>query len=162
MARQRFDQTVPAQDFRAVFRALALAALLLVPVAAPADDEAALRTLLDEFLSRVDDAAMHDRFWDDTLIYTSSSGARFGKTEILEGMAQSAAGGEAPSVRYWAEDVRVMVFGETAVVAFRLMSETGEGNTAEQASYYNTGTFRSRDDGWRAVAWQATRIPEDG
>jgi hypothetical protein len=28
--------------------------------------------------------------------------------------------------------------------------------------YFNTGTFRKRDGEWRAVAWQATRIPSEG
>ncbi len=142
-------------------RALALLVVLMISSPVLGDEETTLRGLLDEFLQRVDEVGMHDRFWDDTLIYTSSSGARFGKADILEGMTEGEAESDAPAVRYWAEDVQVMVFDGTAVVAFRLMSETGAGDAAERARYHNTGTFRLREDGWRVVAWQATRIPDD-
>lgn len=165
MTRQPLERTASIPGLRAAWRTLALAICLLASTAAAADDEAALRGLLDEFLSRVDEVAMHERFWDDALIYTSSSGTRFGKVDILAGMQESDAenggDGDTPPVRYWAEEVRVMLLGDAAVVAFRLMSETGEGAAAERASYFNTGTFRAREDGWRVVAWQATRIPED-
>jgi hypothetical protein len=65
--------------------------------------------------------------------------------------------------RYWAEDQQVMVMGDTAVVAFRLMAEIpGEsGAVPAQLQFFNTGTFRLRDGQWQAVAWQATKIPED-
>ncbi len=103
---------------------------------------------------------MHQRFWDDALIYTSSSGTRFGKADILEGM-QGSAPAEAPAVRYRAEDTQVMDFGDVAVVAFRLVGETAgtETSPAEVSEYFNTGTFRRTDGEWRAIAWQATRIP---
>jgi hypothetical protein len=152
------------------FRNLALAGLFLffsAPAAFAADgSEAApeLRDLLDRFLAAADDPAMHERFWDASLIYTSSSGTRFGKSDILEGLREEAASedaGEAanvePAVRYRAEDVQVMNFGDIAVVAFRLVGDSAEGTT----EYFNTGTFRRLTGEWRAVAWQATRIPDD-
>jgi hypothetical protein len=160
MIKRCIDRIPLVNGFRVSVRTCVLVAVLLSSGSVLGDDEASLRGLLGEFLSRVDETAMHDRFWDDALIYTSSSGARFGKADILEGMTQGADDEEAAAVRYWAEDVRVMLFGETAVVAFRLMSESGEGEAAEQASYFNTGTFRRGADGWRVVAWQATRIPD--
>ncbi len=126
-------------------------------------DEARLLALLDEFLAQasLDDREMHERFWAEDLIYTSSSGARFGKAAILSGLDAEPAEPDLATVRYWAEDQQVMVFGETAVVAFRLMAESRAepGGEVETAQYFNTGTFRRRDDEWRAVAWQATRIP---
>jgi ketosteroid isomerase-like protein len=128
----------------------------------PGGDVPELRALLDRFLAAADDPSMHRRFWDDALIYTSSSGARFGKTDILAGMQEPVQAAE-PAVRYRAEDVRVMSFGDLAVVAFRLVGETaGTGETpAGISEYFNTGTFRRSDGEWRAVAWQATRIPDD-
>jgi ketosteroid isomerase-like protein len=121
-----------------------------------------LRSLLDRFLAAADDPAMHQRFWDDALVYTSSSGARFGKADILAGMQADATG--EPSVRYRAEDVQVMNFGDLAVVTFRLVGETAgsEDAPAQIDEYFNTGTFRRTDGAWQAVAWQATRIPDDG
>ena len=105
---------------------------------------------------------MHERFWADDLIYTSSAGARFGKAEILAGLEDAASTAATVTARYWAEDAQIMLFGDTAVVAFRLMAETRSEPGAEpvSAQYFNTGTFVRRDGEWRAVAWQATRIPD--
>lgn len=137
-----------------------IATLLLVLTAMPlsaADDRAALETLLNRFLAgaSVNDAAMHDRFWADDLVYTSSNGTRFGKAQILEGL--TAAGADDPATTYGAEDVDIRLYGDTAVVAFRLLgAPSGHDGGAE---FFNTGTFRKRQGEWRAVAWQATRIP---
>jgi ketosteroid isomerase-like protein len=140
---------------------LSLVSATIAPAQAPHDDLPELRSLLDRFLAAADDPVMHQRFWDDALVYTSSSGARFGKADILAGM-QAAPAGE-PSVRYRAEDVHVMNFGDLAVVAFRLVGETAgtEETPASVDEYFNTGTFRRTGDTWRAIAWQATRIPGD-
>lgn len=138
-----------------------LAMLLSLPAALRADDAQALRDLLDEFLHRTDDPEMHERFWDEDLIYTSSSGARFGKQAILAGLSDEAEDASAPIVTYWAEQTEVLLYGDTAVVAFLLRSEAvpEPGGDTAQASYLNTGTFHRRDGAWRAVAWQATRVP---
>lgn len=156
-------------------RCLLLLCLLFSPALALADqaaEEGRLLSLLDEFLAgaSVGDASMHDRFWASDLIYTSSSGARYGKAEIMLGLTggsddagQDESVEEVTAPRYWAEDQQVMVMGDTAVVAFRLVGETPQdGGAAPVTQYYfNTGTFRLRDGSWQAVAWQATRIPED-
>jgi hypothetical protein len=49
----------------------------------PAADE--LTTLLKEFLigASRNDAAIHDRFWAEDLIYTGSAGRRRGKAEVM-------------------------------------------------------------------------------
>jgi len=135
--------------------------LLSVATAAAASDEQILTQMLNEFLAgaSVNDIAAHERFWDDDLVYTSSGGLRFGKQEILESMSVDAAAfPEEPAVVYSAEDIRVRLYGDTAVVAFRLRA-TAPGDSQEDMAYFNTGTFVKRDDQWRAVAWQATRIP---
>jgi len=150
---------------RTFLLALLLALGLAGPVTAETGEEAdgrALTTLLDDFLAGAsrNDPAVHERFWDGDLVYTSSAGERFGKAKILEGLRADAGEGEqAAPVTYRAEEVRVRVYGDTAVVAFRLV---GDGSEAGVTQYFNTGTFLRRDDGWRAVAWQATRIPGDG
>ena len=46
-----------------------------------------------------------------------------------------------------------------AVVAFKLVGTPRNGS--EPLYYYNTGTFLKRDDVWKVVAWQATRIPDE-
>jgi peptidyl-prolyl cis-trans isomerase A (cyclophilin A) len=141
-----------------VILALMLAAMPAcaeVPPGASAAEE--LRLLLEGFLDGAsrNDAAVHERFWADDLVYTSSAGVRTNKAEILESMRSDPAPTEAESAEYSAEDIRIRQYGDTAVVAFRLAAATGSG--AEY--FFNTGTFVKRDGEWRAVAWQATRIP---
>ncbi|HRQ63540.1 MAG TPA: nuclear transport factor 2 family protein [Xanthomonadaceae bacterium] len=115
--------------------------------------EAELRTLLGAFLDGASqsDRAVHERFWADDLIYTSSAGRRFGKATILDGLPPEPAPGPA---RYLAEDVNVRIEGNMAVITFRLVS-MGEDGTRE--IFLNSGVFRLRDGEWRAFTWQATR-----
>lgn len=119
----------------------------------------ALSALLDEFLigASINDRATHEAFWADDLIYTSSSGQRFGKDSILSGL-DAAVAEEGPPPRYSASEVRVQDFGELAVVTFRLLAHQNEELIDV---YFNTGVFRHADDGWRAVTWHATRIPSE-
>ena len=124
-------------------------------------DEEVLTGMLNEFLAgaSTNDAAAHDRFWAEDLVYTSSKGLRFGKAEIMEGMSsESDSGGDEPEVVYSAEDIRIRQYGDTAVVAFRLLGSLQDGS-GEVMQYLNTGTFVKRDGEWRVVAWQATVIP---
>jgi len=133
---------------------LALTLCLSVPALALAETDR-LVALLHEFMAgaSVDDAVVHERFWADELVYTSSSGARFGKAEILAALASP---GEPSGAVYTAEDIDVRLHGEVAVVTFRLVARRA-GERPEE--FYNTGVFTLRGDAWRAVAWQATRIP---
>jgi len=167
--------TQPRSFFlRRTAESLLLCACLLFASAGqadPASDEGRLLSLLDEFLAgaSVNDASVHDRFWANDLIYTSSSGARFGKADIMRGL-EGEPGDQSPddsaeavsTTRFFAEDQQVMLMGATAVVAFRLVGETPQqdGAAVLREYYFNTGTFRQRDGIWQVVAWQATRIPD--
>ena len=125
--------------------------LAFVLLGAASSDEATLRRMLDEFLvgASRNDPAVHARFWADDLIYTSSLGKRMGKADILRDVNNPSDTDE-PPVTYTAQDVQVRLYGKTAVVAFRLVTE--------EQQYFNTGTFVKRDGTWQAVAWQATKI----
>lgn len=125
-------------------------------VAQDSDAEGELRQLLDEFMAgaSVNDAEMHDRFWSEDLVYTASSGKRFGKAEIMQGLAEAPAEAEQAGPTYSARAVETRVFGDTAVITFTLVA-TAEGD--EEARYFNTGVFRLDSDQWRAIAWQATK-----
>jgi len=127
----------------------------------PRADEAALEELLDRFLQGAseNDAEIHDRFWAEDLIYTGSAGTRVTKEDIMDGLSQATSDAEdedSNGIEYGYEDLQIMLYGETAIVAFRLVGLTD----MERMEFYNTGTFLKRDGEWRAVAWQATRIPE--
>ena len=128
------------------------------PVPEPTDGPV-LTALLHAFLAGAsqNDSAVHDRFWSEQLVYTSSGGQRFGKAEIMESM--EAPDEENPAV-YTAEDIQIQQFGETAVLAFRLVAQPVAADS-KPTYYFNTGTFVRGGSGWKAVAWQATRIPEE-
>lgn len=130
-----------------------------------AQAEEALTQLLHEFMEGAseNDPEMHDRFWAEDLIYTSSSGERFGKAEIMAGFNEednAEADTESPSVSFLAEDIQIQLYGDMAVVAFRLMGTTETDKGIQTDHYLNSGTFVKRDGQWKVVNWQATRVPE--
>jgi len=131
---------------------LAFSLLILSP------PEAELTALLHDFMAgaSVDDAANHDRFWADDLIYTSSAGLRFGKKEIMDGFNTPS---EPSTTTYTAEDIRIQVYGDAAVVAFRMRGVDVSQSEPITTFYLNSGTFVKRDGEWRAVNWHATRVP---
>jgi ketosteroid isomerase-like protein len=140
-----------------------------LPAAAPAPDAAELTKLLHDFLAGAskDDAAMHDRFWAEDLIYTGSSGRRIGKADIMRDVRKEAEAAEKPednaeTAIYTAEDIRIQQYGTTAIVAFRLVGTTKKGDAAEVTNYLNSGTFLKRDGKWEVVNWQATKMPTEG
>jgi hypothetical protein len=126
-------------------------------------DAAELSRMLNEFLIGAgrNDAAVHDKFWADDLIYTRAAGQRIGKPELMRGVrsAPPSTAGTAKSV-YTAEDVRIQLYGEAAIVAFRLVGTTEKDGQTETSRFLNTGTFIKRNGKWQAVAWQATAIPK--
>ncbi len=122
-------------------------------------DKAEIRELLDRFLegASTNDAEMHDRFWSDDLIYTSSAGERYGKSTIMEGMENGSQPDlDEPTPAYSAEEVQINLYGDTAVLAFKLVAET---EADDRDEFWNTGTLVRQDGEWRTVAWQATKIP---
>ncbi|HJQ40572.1 MAG TPA: nuclear transport factor 2 family protein [Thermoanaerobaculia bacterium] len=132
--------------------------LLLVAFSLHADDKADLTKLLNDFLAgaSVNDAAMHDRFWADDLIYTGSSGRRIGKADIMKDVRSAPPPKpDDPKVVFSAEDVRIQQYGTTAIVAFKLVATAPDG----VATYLNSGTFLKRKNQWRVVNWQATILP---
>jgi ketosteroid isomerase-like protein len=107
---------------------------------------------------------VHDRFWADELVYTGSAGRRRGKADVLRDVRSAPAPKPGdPTTAYTAEDIRIQQYGDTAIVAFRLVGNTTGGPEAGVANYLNTGTFLKRAGRWQAVAWQATRMaPPEG
>ncbi|MDJ0749503.1 MAG: nuclear transport factor 2 family protein [Woeseiaceae bacterium] len=139
-------------------KSLAVACLvslaLTTAAAAAVEDEEILVAMLHDFLANSATSAAHETFWADDLVYTSSSGQRFGKADILQGFESD---DETTAVVYSGEDVDVRVYDDMAVVAFKLVGTPSDGS--EVLHYYNTGTFVKRNGEWKAVAWQATKIP---
>lgn len=149
---------------RNFIRTFLLALALVFAPAAIASDVDELTSLLQDFLANSDQEAAHERFWADDLVYSSSAGLRFGKADIMEGFASSddedEDAGVAPAMVYSGEEVDVRLYGDTAVIAFKLVgTPTDEASEADVMYYFNTGTFLKRDGVWQVVAWQATKIP---
>ena len=127
-----------------------------------APDAAELTKLLNDFLAGAsrNDAAVHESFWADDLIYTRSAGRRVSKADILRDLRSAPAPKPTdPKTIYTAEDIRIQQYGDTAIVAFRLVSTTETGGTKYVANLLNSGTFVKRDGKWQVVNWQSTRMP---
>lgn len=135
------------------------AVLIALPLKAAEFEAQALRETVTQFLARVSagDASVHREFWAEDLVYTSAAGRRFGKVELLAGLAS--ADPAAPATRFSARELSVRFEQGVALVEFRLIAESdGE----PEQSFFNTGVFRRSEDGrWQAFAWQATRASVD-
>jgi len=145
---------------------IAIFLLAVTPIlqAQTAPDAAELTKLLNDFLNGASrsDPAMHDRFWADDLIYTRSAGRRVSKAEVMRDVraAPPPKPGD-PTMTYSAEDVRIQQYGDTAIVAFRLVGGTRNGSETQTSQFLNTGTFLKRNGKWQVVAWQSTRMPRN-
>ena len=128
------------------------------------DGKAELQRLLNEFLAGAgrNDAAVHDRFWADDLIYTRAAGSRIGKLELMKGVRSAPPRKfNDPVTIYTGEDVRIQEYGDVAVVAFKLVGTTTKTDRSREVlEFLNTGTFVKRKGVWQVVAWQATAIPK--
>jgi hypothetical protein len=129
--------------------------------ASESSDVEDLTTMLNEFLANAGVAEVHERFWAEDLIYTSSRGTRTTKAEIMAGFSASendeSEEDDAADPVYTAEEVQIQVYGDTAVVAFKLVATPPDATVV--LTYFNTGTFLKRNGVWQVVAWQATTIP---
>lgn len=145
---------------RACWSAILFIGFTITAHAQTAPAAAELTKLLNEFLAGAshNDVAMHDRFWAEDLIYTGSGGRRRGKAEIMKDVrsAPPPKAGD-PKTVYTAEDIRIQQYGNTAIVAFRLVATTEKDGKSEVANYLNTGTFLKRKGKWQVVSWQATK-----
>lgn len=130
-----------------------------------APDAGELTKLLNEFLvgASRNDPTVHDRFWADDVIYTGSAGRRRGKSEIMKDVRSAPAPKPGdPTTVFSAADIRIQQYGNTAIVAFRLVGT--KSGTTDVMNYLNSGTFVKRNGKWQVVNWQSTRMPreEDG
>jgi len=106
-------------------------------------------------------AAGFDSFFADDVIYTRSTGAVITKADIMKSLRGSGPVLETTTT-YSAEDITIHEYGDTAIVAFRLVKhdEHSAGKPPTLTNYRNTGTFIRRGGHWQAVSWQSTIVPE--
>ena len=137
----------------------AMASAALAQTTAP--DAAELTKLLNDFLAGAsrNDPAAHERFWADDLIYTRSAGRRTNKAEIMHDVRSAPAPKpDDPKTVYTAEDIRIQQYGNTAIVAFRLVATTEVDGAKQVQNLLNSGTFLKRNGKWQVVNWQSTRM----
>ena len=136
-------------------RLLCLSMFVLMSMSAanaqPAPAAVELTKLLNEFLAGANDAKVHEWFWADELIYTGSVGRRVSKADILKDMRSAPAAPAGEKTTYTAEDVRIQQYGDTAVVAFRLVAKLEKGGNIAVSNYLNSGTFLKRNGKWQVV-----------
>jgi len=145
---------------RSFFSALLIFGFAIAVQAQSTPAAAELTKLLKEFLAGAshNDAAVHDRFWAEDVIYTGSSGRRRGKADIMKDVRSAPAPKPGdPKTVYTAEDIRIQQYGNTAIVAFRLVATTEKDGKTEVTNYLNSGTFLKRKGKWQVVNWQATK-----
>lgn len=137
-----------------------LVIVLLAPAASANSDQADITALLHQFLAGAsrNDEAIHQRFWADDLVYTSSAGTRFGKAILMQGVRSSGPVAESDiRMHYGAEDIQIRIYDDVAVLNFTLLGNSDE----EQLRFYNSGTLVRKDMGWQVVSWQATRSAQE-
>jgi hypothetical protein len=119
-------------------------------------DAKELTGLLNEFLAGAsrNDAAVHDRFWAEDLIYTRSAGKRVGKAEIMANVKPQP---NEPETTYSAEDIRIQQIRNNGDRRVSSCRQNEEGNDTQVANFLNTGTFLKRDGKWQAVACRPQR-----
>ncbi len=147
-----------------VFLVLAILISTVSMQAQAAPDAGDLTKLLNEFLAGAgrNDAAIHDRFWAEDLIYTRSAGVRTNKLELMSGVRSAPPPKpDDPVTVYTADDIKIQQYGDAAVVAFVLVSTTTRPDGTKTVGHnLNTGTFIKRGGRWQVVAWQSTAVPK--
>ena len=149
---------------RILSRAILMVMLAFGVNAQTAPDANELTRLLNEFLAGAsrNDPTVHDRFWAEDVIYTGSAGRRRGKADIMRDVRAAPAPKPGdPTTVFSAADIRIQQYGNTAIVAFRLVGTTEKNGTTEVMNYLNSGTFVKRNGKWQVVNWQSTRMPRD-
>lgn len=131
-------------------------------------NETALKTEIEQTLKQflygasVNDAQIHDNFWPEELVYTSSGGERFGKDSLMSGVNQgSPLKADDVSVWYSAEDIQINALGEIVILNFTLVATPVDGAEAHTARFLNTGVMVQRSGRWQALNWNATHRAED-
>ena len=104
---------------------------------------------------RQSDAGAFDRIWADDYVLTDWRGSVKNRAEALAEWK----GGEHKYESYQSDDIKVRVYGDTAVVTARVTrkSRTDAENVGQ---FRHTRVFVKQQGTWRLVATQVTRIAQ--
>lgn len=105
------------------------------------------------------DGDVHGEFWHAELTYTSSSGQRMDKHQLMQGMWGSAPlRDEQVTQWYHARELELTVLDDVVIANFILVAEPVDGS--EASYFYNTGVLVEDQGEWRAINWNATRFSD--
>lgn len=123
---------------------------------APGGDEAALRAIEDKWdaANLKGDAAALAAIFADTFVSTSSEGQLRTKAEVLARVKS----GEVKYQSAKSDDVKVIIYGDAAVVTGRWNGKYVEKGKSVSAAERYTDTFIRQNGQWRCVASHGSTI----
>lgn len=127
-------------------------------VAAPASAEQAVKQLFDELVISYtkNDAAAPTRIFAEDFIFTNP----FGELMTKEQRIGEIKPGGIQFDSYTVDDVKVRVYGDTAVVTNQATLAGKRGDQVLSGQYRGTSVFVKKGGTWQVVAAQSTRIPD--
>jgi hypothetical protein len=100
-----------------------------------------------------------ERLHGDDYELITPGGATMSKRAYLDGIAS----GELDyTVFEPVSDIRVRLYGEAAILRYRVRIEINVGGAHDGGTFWHTDTYELRDGQWQAVWSHATRIHEQG
>jgi ketosteroid isomerase-like protein len=127
-------------------------------VAAPASPEQAVRQLFDELVVSYtkNDAAVPTRIFAEDFTFTNP----FGEVMTKEQRIGDIKPGGIQFDSYTVDDVKVRVYGDTAVVTNLATLSGKRGDQVLSGQYRGTSVFVKKGGTWQVVAAQSTRLPD--
>lgn len=146
---------------------LAIAILVVVPIFVfsqtkntkqKGNDEQAVRQAMGKIIKAVEsnDIAALERLYADGFVFTTDSGIFQTRAERLGAMKSGKLKYESVSF----DDLKVQMFGNTAVATLRVTSKFNADGQSQSGKYRVTGTFVKNKGHWQEVAAQVTPIVE--
>ena len=105
-------------------------------------------------MTNADVDALNDVLADD-LVYAHTTGTIDSKSSMIENIGSGAADYE----QIEATDSRIRLFSDVAVVTGSANLRVSVGDQVHQVFIRFIEVYAFRDDQWRLVSWQSTRVP---
>lgn len=103
------------------------------------------------------DLSVAERLHAEDYELITPGGAEMSKRAYLDGIES----GELDySVFKPVSDIRVRLYGEAAILRYRVRIEINVGGAHDEGTFWHTDTYEIRDGQWQAVWSQATRMRE--
>lgn len=119
------------------------------------DEIIALENQRIEAMTKIDTQAL-DRILADDLSYTHSTARVETKAEFIAALTS----GRTKYESIERGDVKVRQYGDTAVVTGHAKFHVNANGNVVKFQVRFTDVYAKRDDVWRMVAWQSTKLPD--